>query len=94
MKTLAKLLPALALVFGATLAMAMNFASPSHFDPNLKVWTPDDEEPVGYRDITNLAVGTDYTCIGTSSECRVQFTDDDPENGIKTVMQAGVFNPL
>ncbi|WP_439490809.1 DUF6520 family protein [Algoriphagus sp.] len=94
MKSLTKMLPALGLVLGATLAMAMNFASPSNFDASLKVWTPDEEEPFGYLDITGLQVGTHFRCEGTSSECRVQFTDDDPENGIKTVMQAGVYTPL
>lgn len=57
MKTLAKLLPALALVLGATLAMAMNFASPTNNNPQYgtpdggETWVVvnDPQNPVNYR---------------------------------------------
>ncbi len=94
MKTLAKLLPALALVLGATLAMAMNFANPSGFDSNLKIWTPDENEPDGYRDVTAIVQENDYQCNQSTMECLVQFPNDDPSSGTPSVLSQGIFVKL
>lgn len=96
MKPITKLLPALGLVLGATLAMAMNFASPSNFDASLKVWTPD-SNPMhavtnGYREITNEEIGSDYLCNTTSQVCSVQFLDDDPFGTISQ-QTPGIYVP-
>lgn len=98
MKTLAKLLPALALVLGATLAVAMNFANPSGFDSSLKVWTPD-PDPIyqvtnGYREITQEVQEVDFECNSGGQECRVQFDNDDPMTGVKNVLSTGIYAPL
>lgn len=93
MKSISKLLPALALVLGATLAMATNLPSMVVEKSATKVWTPDDNEPSGYRDITNEVPGTHYNCVGEDEHCRVEFTDDDPVNGTMTVLQEGIYTP-
>ena len=93
MKTIQKLLPALALVFGATLAMAMNF--PTIVDENTatKIWTPDPdeeyEETNGYRDVTNMP----YDCNTGGPECVVQFENDDPYGDIESLVP-GTFTEL
>ncbi|OYX14770.1 MAG: hypothetical protein B7Z16_14110 [Algoriphagus sp. 32-45-6] len=67
MKTRAKLLPALALVLGATLAMAMNFANPSTVnDPKFG------ESNGEVYDVTNRTVGPgplQYQCNQATSTC-------------------------
>lgn len=96
MKSIKNLLPALGLVFGATLAMAMNF--PTIVDENTptKVWTPDptQTETNGYREITDLEIGSDYDCDGTGSNCAVEFENDDPIDGAMNVLEPGVFTEL
>ncbi|MHA7129246.1 DUF6520 family protein [Algoriphagus namhaensis] len=94
MNKLVKLLPALALVLGATLAMAMNFANPSGFDPSLKIWTPDAGEPEGYRDVTAIVQQNDYQCNQSTMECLVQFPNDDPSSGTPSVLSQGIFVEL
>ena len=94
MKSIAKMLPALGLVFGATLAMAMNMPTLVAEKTATKVWTPDASLPNGYRDITNLEIGEDYDCNGTGPECRVEFSNDNPATGIKNVLEAGVFTEM
>jgi hypothetical protein len=94
MNKLRKLLPALALLLGASLAMAMNFANPSGFDSSLKVWTPDDTEPDGYRDVTAIVQENDYQCNQSTMDCLVQFPNDDPASGNPTVLSQGIFVEL
>jgi hypothetical protein len=94
MNKLRKLLPALALMLGASLAMAMNFANPSGFDSSLKVWTPDDTEPDGYRDVTAIVQENDYQCNQSTMDCLVQFPNDDPGSGNPTVLSQGIFVEL
>ena len=77
MKTIRNLLPALALVFGASLAMAMNFASP----------TPDavftkDPSTGEFIDVSHLQIGVDYDC-NDQGECLW----DENEN----LIQSGTF---
>tara|TARA_R110000850_G_C9887400_1_gene458506 strand:- start:559 stop:843 length:285 start_codon:yes stop_codon:yes gene_type:complete len=94
MKLFKNLLPALGLVFGATLAMAMNVPTMVAEKTATKVWTPDASLPYGYRDITNLEISQDYSCNGTGPECEVEFSNDDPATGIKNVLEAGVFTEM
>lgn len=61
MNKLSKLLPALALVLGATLAMAMNFAEPL---PN-QVFAKDPQNPSMFIDVTSWIPGEDYDCNET-----------------------------
>lgn len=97
MKSLKTMLPALGLVFGATLAMAMNVPTMVSEKTATTVWTPDshpDYIPTnGYREITDLEEG-DYECNGTGSECRVEFHNDNPNTGIKNVLDFGVLSVM
>lgn len=87
-------LPILAFVLAATFAFGAQVPSLFSSDEPQKVWTPDEEEPSGYREITNLTQGVNYTCVGGADECRVEFSNDDPMTGIKNVLTPGVFtNP-
>lgn len=92
MKRLAKLLPALALVFGATLAMAMNFPDFVSENSSNLIWTPDLSQPDGYREVTDLVNEDAYDCNQQATECIVRFSNNDPATGIKTVIQTGVFS--
>ncbi|HAS58282.1 MAG TPA: hypothetical protein DEQ87_17720 [Algoriphagus sp.] len=82
MNKLAKLLPALALVLGATLAMAMNFANPQP----MQVFAEDPENPGQFIDVTSLEPGVDYICDQTG-DCLY-----DAPNG--NVVQQGTFIDL
>ncbi|WP_057937904.1 DUF6520 family protein [Algoriphagus resistens] len=94
MKSITKLLPALGLVFGATLAMAMNVPTmvPEKDEP--RYWTPDEDEDSGYREVTEEIQTMPYQCNSGGPECLVQFDNDNPETGVKSIYQPGVFNPL
>lgn len=96
MKSLAKMLPALGLVLGATLAMAMNVPTMVAENTATKVWTPDPDEEYEetnfYREITGEVLGSDYLCNGTSQECRVEFDNDDPMTGQKSILTPGVYD--
>lgn len=75
-------LPLLAFVLAATFAFGSQVPSLiSTGDPE-KVWTPDEEEESGYREITNEVLGVNFLCTGTEEECRVEFSNDDPMTGI------------
>lgn len=82
MKSIKTLLPALGLVFGATLAMAMNFAEPSavaKYHPS--------EEPNEWFDLTNVTPGpSTYQCNGSTEECTYSEPDTD-----STPVEMGVF---
>lgn len=79
MKSLTKMLPALALVFGATLAMAMNFANPVPEEQ----YARDPDNPTEFIDVTDLTLGEDYTC-SDDGDCLY-----DAPNG--NVIESGVF---
>ena len=95
MKSITKMLPALGLVFGATLAMAMNFPTMVDDKTATKVWTPDPDELYEdtnfYREITGEVLGNDFLCNGTSQECRVEFDNDDPMTGQKSILSPGIY---
>ncbi|OYX16151.1 MAG: hypothetical protein B7Z16_12040 [Algoriphagus sp. 32-45-6] len=84
MKTLAKLLPALAMVLAATLAMAMNFApNPTERyaedpDPDVEIW----------YDLTGISPGpSTYLCnSGPTVTCSRDMPDDSGDQ-----IEAGIF---
>ncbi|WP_026954990.1 hypothetical protein [Algoriphagus vanfongensis] len=82
MNKLSKLLPALALVLGATLAMAMNFANPMAN----QLYAEDPENPGEFINVTTWQPGVDYDC-DSSGDCLY-----DAPNG--TVVQSGTFIDL
>ncbi|MEB2778592.1 DUF6520 family protein [Algoriphagus sp. D3-2-R+10] len=93
MNKLLKFLPAFALILASGLAVAVNL--PAAIDnPPSKIWTPDVEEDSGYREITSEILGTNYQCNSGGLECRVQFHNDNPMTGNKSVLTAGTYNPL
>lgn len=92
MNKLSRMLPALALVLGATLAMAMNFPEFVSENSSNLIWTPDLSQPDGYREVTGLVNEDEYDCNLQATECIVRFSNDDPATGIKTVIQTGVFS--
>ncbi|PZV77566.1 hypothetical protein CLV31_12034 [Algoriphagus aquaeductus] len=77
-----KLLPALALVLGATLAMAMNIANPV---PN-QLFAEDPANPGQFINVTTWEPDEDYECVSTG-DCLY-----DSPNG--TVIQNGTFRIL
>ena len=77
MSKLTKMLPALAMVLGATLAMAMNFANP--LPEEVFTRDPDTGELI---DVSDLQMGVDYNCVD-QGECLL----DENEN----VIQSGTF---
>lgn len=87
-------LPLLAFVLAATFAFGAQVPSLLVSEVPTKVWTPDNQEPSGYRDITNEILGTHYRCADDDEECRVEFSNDDPMTGIKNVLDEGVYTPL
>lgn len=95
MKSLKTMLPALGLVLGAGMAMAMNFPTMIADNTATKVWTPDPSqtETNGYRDITNEVINVDYECNSGAPECRVEFSNDDPYEDM-TILTAGSYDPL
>ena len=90
MNKLGKLLPALAMLLAATFAFGMNAPQILKTSTATKVWTPDASQPDGYRDITHLQPNQ-YNCIGSASECRVEFDNDDPASGMKNVLSTGTL---
>lgn len=92
MKSIKNLLPALALVFGATLAVAMNFPETVAENTSSLIWTPDLSQPDGYREVTEIVNEDLYDCDQQTVECTVRFSNDDPATGIKTVIRTGVFS--
>ncbi len=82
MNRLSRMLPALALVLGATLAMAMNFADPM---PS-QVFAEDPENEGEFIDVSSWQPGVDYICDQTG-DCLY-----DAPNG--NVVQQGTFIDL
>lgn len=68
MKTIRNLLPALALVFGATLAMAMNFAQPEQTG-TLKAFVNNQWVPI--------SESTNYNCDEEETSCVARFDEND-----------------
>jgi hypothetical protein len=94
MNKLLSKLPLLAFVLAATFAFGAQVPSLLVSEPPAKAWTPDDQEPSGYREITGEVLGTHYRCEDVDEECRVEFSNDDPMTGIKNVLDEGVYTPL
>jgi len=94
MKNLRKLIPALALVLGATLAMAMNFPNPGADNNATKIFTPDVSQPNGHRDVTSIVNLGDYECDQSSMDCLVEFSNDNPATGVPNVLATGRFVQL
>lgn len=93
MKKLEGKLPLLAFVVAAFAAVA--FTSPNELPGNsTMVWAEDPLNPETYIDVTEIVDQNKYKCEASSLECRVAFTDDDPINGEKTVIQSGEFVEL
>ncbi|SEG15685.1 DUF6520 family protein [Algoriphagus boritolerans] len=78
-----KLLPALALVLGATLAMAMNFASPEA-NGTLKAFINNQWQPIPEN--------TQYVCDEEESSCVARF--DELDQMIPGTEVEGVYTPL
>lgn len=79
MKSIQNLLPALALVFGATLAMAMNFANPI---PS-QVFTRNPDTGL-LDDVSHLQIGQDYDCLD-DGECLLDENEQVIQNGTFTM---------
>jgi hypothetical protein len=82
MNKLRKLLPALTLILGASLGMAMNFAeNPTEryaLDPDLEIW----------YDLTGVTPGSStYQCnLNPTEDCSFEMPDDTSDR-----IEAGVF---
>ena len=81
MKSIKNLLPALALVLGASMAMAMNFAQ-----PDVEKYRPTGE-PDEWYDLTEVIPGpTTYQCNGSTQVCT--FSEPDVNS---TAASMGIF---
>ena len=81
MKSITKILPALGLVLGATLAMAMNFAQ-----PEVEKYRPTGE-PDEWYDLTEVTPGpSTYQCNGSTQACT--FSEPDVNS---TPASMGIF---
>ncbi|WP_186758652.1 DUF6520 family protein [Echinicola salinicaeni] len=85
-----KSLPALAFALAASVAFAFNMPLDDASSAT-KVWTPDAAEPHGYREVTSIVQEEEYDCNLSSNECLVEFSNDDPATGMKTILQDGDF---
>jgi len=94
MEAITKRLPLLAFLLAATFAFGAQVPALLVSEPPTKVWTPDEDEPSGYREITTEIQGTHYRCADDDEECRVEFSNDDPMTGFKNVLDEGVYTPL
>ena len=83
MKSIKTLLPALGLVLGATLAMAMNFAEPTFVEQYRPVGGPSTE----WYDLTNVTPGPNtYQCNASSITCTYSEPDTD-----SPMVEPGIF---
>ncbi|MDE0561970.1 DUF6520 family protein [Algoriphagus sp. NF] len=94
MNKLRKLLPALALVLGASLAMAMNVPNFGSERTATKIFTPDPSQPNGFREVTQIVNQGEYECDESSMDCLVEFSNDDPATGVPNVLSEGDFIEL
>jgi len=94
MKPFMKMLPALGLVFGATLAMAMNVPTLVTEKTATKVWTPDSSQPNNYRDVTAIVESGNYECDQSQMDCLVEFSNDNPATGTPNILSEGEFIQL
>ena len=88
------MLPALGLVLGATMAMAMNVPTVVAERTATKIWTPDSSQPNGHRDVTSIVQSQDYECNASTMDCLVEFSNDDPASGTRNVLSEGQFVEL
>ncbi|TDK43341.1 DUF6520 family protein [Algoriphagus formosus] len=93
MNKLRKLLPALALMLGAFAAVAFTEA-PVKLDASTVIFAEDPLNPGQYIDVTDAVSEERFNCESSALECRVTFTNNDPINGTKTVLQMGEFEEL
>nr|MBC7611632.1 hypothetical protein [Pseudopedobacter sp.] len=48
----------------------------------------------GYNEVTSIVQSESYQCNDSENECLVQFSNDDPQTGIKSVLSLGDFEQL
>ncbi|WP_425639450.1 hypothetical protein ACPUEN_07370 [Algoriphagus yeomjeoni] len=93
MNTLVKRLPLFAFVLAAFAAVA--FTEPTVMpDESVVIFAEDPLNPGQYIDVTVPVSEERYNCEDSSLECQVTFTNNDPINGTKTVLQMGEFEEL
>lgn len=80
------------LTFALALALLVGNSAFTSTSSSTKYYTPDGMG--GYIDVTSTVLAENYQCNNSESECLVQFTDDDPQNGIKTVLERGIYEEL
>ena len=84
-------LPLLALMLAGTLAFGFNAPEIVVKKTATRMWTPGGSLPHGYRDVTTIVNNGSYNCNSQPQECVVQFSNDNPATGIKTVLESGAF---
>ncbi|WP_026969644.1 DUF6520 family protein [Algoriphagus terrigena] len=92
MNKLLSKLPLLAFVLAATFAFGFNAPEMLVENPPAKIWTPGGSLPHGYQDVTAIVNNGNYNCDDQSAECIVRFSNDDPDTGVKTVLDNGVYS--
>lgn len=93
MEAITKRLPLLAFALAAFAAVA--FTSVEKLPGNsTMIWAEDPDNPGHYIDVTEAAEQNRFSCEDSDLDCRAVFTNDDPINGVKTLLQSGEFVEL
>lgn len=93
MNKLMSKLPLLAFVLAAFAAVAFTGAKDLPGNSTM-IWAEDPANPGHYINVTEPVSQNRFDCNESELECRVVFTNDDPINGVKTVLQPGEFVEL
>jgi hypothetical protein len=93
MEAITKRLPLLAFVLAAFAAVAFTSADGLPGNSTM-IWAEDPANPGHYINVTEPVTENRFSCEDSDLECRVVFTNDDPINGVKTVLQTGEFTEL
>jgi hypothetical protein len=86
-------LPLLAFVLAAFAAVAFTGSKDLPGNSTM-IWAEDPSNPGHYINVTTAVSENRFSCEQSQLECRVVFSNDDPINGVKTVLQTGEFTEL
>lgn len=82
-----KLSGLMAFAFGLAILVGNSAFTPVNYAANY--YTPDGMG--GYTDVTNIVLAEDYVCNESQSECLVQFSNDNPTTGSKSILERGTY---
>lgn len=80
----------LAFAFGLAILVGTSGFTPTSFAS--RYYSPNGMG--GYTDVTANVLGESYQCNVSTKECLVQFSNDDPATGSKTIIEQGDFQQI